>query len=88
MVVKKYMTMTDEGEENEEEGTWDSMAVIASETWNEGNPDEIGLTREKLLPKGYDKILIYLSLTDIRYGHNSETKLNPDCSILIVVLLF
>ena len=52
MVVKKYMTMTDEGEENEEEGTWDSMAVIASETWNEGNPDEVGLTREKLLPKG------------------------------------
>ena len=55
MVVKKYMTMANEGEENkEEEGTWDSMAVIASEAWSEGNPDETGLTRENLLPKGYD----------------------------------
>ena len=55
MVVKKYMTMANEGEENkEEEGTWDSMAVIASEAWSEGNPDETGLTRENLLPKGYN----------------------------------
>lgn len=42
------------------------MAVMASEEWNEGNPDEIGLTREELLPMGYVSLKIcikfYLSL--------------------------
>lgn len=36
----------------EDEGVWDSMAVMASELWNEGGPDELGMTVQELLPNG------------------------------------
>ena len=42
----------EEDEDEDDEGVWDSMAVMATEEWNKGNPDEIGITRDKLLPKG------------------------------------
>jgi ankyrin repeat protein len=47
------------GVADEDEGVWDSMAVMASEQWNEGNADELGsLTRELLLPHGLSNLTL------------------------------
>ena len=32
---------------------WDSLALIGSESWNEGNYDEDRLLKEELFPNGY-----------------------------------
>ena len=35
---------------------WDSMALIGSEAWNEGNCDEDRLLMEELFPNGYGDV--------------------------------
>ena len=55
----------------EDEGVWDSMAVMAAESWNKGSVDELGsMTREDLLPQRYALLLFNLIKVRISFFRN------------------
>ena len=57
---------------NQGDEAWDSMALIGSEGWNEGNYDEDSLLKEELFPNGYGNVTICSLVIKVLVALNSK----------------